>query len=676
MPFPTTKPARQSTRCRGHRVACRWGCRFRFLVFCLGLLTSIARGQEDVAPVTRSEAGADDTRALVETPLAESDRDHWAFRPVGRFIPPSTVNSRWSRGGIDSFLLSRLEQAVLKPAVEADRATLLRRLTFDLTGLPPTLNELQDFEASSAPDAYEQQVERLLASPAYGQRWGQHWLDLARFAETDGFEHDLVRADAWKYRDWVIAALNENIPYDRFITLQLAGDLQGDLSLSVATMFCLSGPDMPDVNDQFERRHLMLNEITATVGSVFLGLQFGCAECHDHKYDPVSQGDFYRLRAVFESAVPQLKRDVANPRLVQVESTAPARLWIRGDHRRPGPRVEPGFPRIASQSNLGDSPDMKRSPRTELATWMTRPDNPLTARVIVNRVWKHHFGRGLFDTPSDVGLLNAEPTHPELLDWLATQLPQHDWDLKWLHRQMVESAAYRQTSRGDRTDPEWIRRLERDPGNVLYSRGHRRRLDGESLRDALLAISGQLSDERGGPGVMPPLPDELVGTLLKGQWTTSPRAADHSRRSIYLFARRNLRYPLFEVFDRPDANASCAVRGRSTTPIQSLLMLNSAEVLRASQHLAGRILAETRDPAKQIDLVMQKTCARHPTEEESKLLLAFLNTERNQLQREQRAARDLALPIGCESFEDLEAAAALVEACLAAFNSSEMVYVD
>ena len=507
-------------------------CRCLIQAVMFGMLPVFGVCQEDVAPVVRKEATGDDVRPVAEAPLTDSDREHWAFRPVVRPQPPFVKNVHWPRGAIDAFILARLEQSDLGPTVEADRATLLRRLSFDLTGLPPTVAELAAFEEDIAPDAYERQVERLLASPAYGERWGQHWLDVARFAETDGFEHDRVRAESWKYRDWVIAALNENLPYDRFVQLQVAGDELDDKSQSVATMFCLSGPDMPDVNDQFERRHLMLNEMTSTVGSVFLGLQLGCAECHDHKFDPVSQSDFYRLRAVFESAVPDLKRDVPYPQLKQQPAAIPARLWIRGDHRRPGPRIEAAFPRIASRSDLGDAPPAETSPRTALARWLVRPDNPLTARVIVNRIWKHHFGRGLFDTPSDVGLLNAEPTHPDLLDWLATEFPSHDWDLKWLHRQIVGSATYRQASRPSRLDPDWVRRLQADPGNIMFSRGHRRRLDGESLRDAMLAMSGLLTDERGGPGVMPPLPDELVGTLLKGQWTTSPRLADHEGQTV------------------------------------------------------------------------------------------------------------------------------------------------
>jgi hypothetical protein len=646
------------------------------LIVSIGVQFAAGQTEEDVAPVRSNTDLSEEHATITETALTEFDRDHWAFRPIAKPRIPQVRNTHWPHGSLDAFILARLEKSELTPAPEADRATLLRRLSFDLIGLPPTVAELTAFEADASPDAYERQVDRLLGSTAYGERWAQHWLDLARFAETDGFEHDKVRADAWKYRDWVIAALNDNMAYDRFLQLQIAGDeLEGE-GEAVATMFCLSGPDMPDINDQLERRHLMLNELTSTVGSVFLGLQFGCAECHDHKYDPVSQSDFYRLRSVFESSIPALKRDAPNLRLRQQVDAIPARFWIRGNHRRPGPIVHAAFPRIASQNDAGDVPAAETPPRMALAQWLVRPDNPLTARVIVNRVWKYHFGRGLFDTPSDVGLLNAEPSHPELLDWLAAEFPAQAWNLKWLHRQIVVSATYRQSSRNSHADPEWNRRLLIDADNTLRSRGHRRRLDGESLRDAMLAISGLITDERGGPGVRPPLPNELVETLLKGQWTPSPRTADHDRRSIYLFTRRNLRYPLFEVFDRPDANASCAARNLSTTPTQSLMLLNSALSLRAARHLAGQILMESNDPSQQIENLFLRAFSRHPSADEVRQVSLFLTTEQQRLKDEVRTDESLALPDESELIGNPFSAAAFVEACLAVLNASEMVYLD
>ena len=627
-----------------------------------------------------------DTTPIAEAPITDGDRAHWAFSPVVRPELPPVKEAAWMRGGIDAFILARLEKAGLTGAPEASRPALLRRVTFDLTGLPPTPDELTAFENDRAPDAYERLVDRLLASPAYGERWAQHWLDLARFAETDGYEHDKVRPEAWRYRDWVIAALNVDLPYDKFVLEQLAGnEVQGPSSKvqseeevsaksairnpqsAIPTMFCLSGPDMPDINDQAERRHSLLNELTATVGATFLGLQLGCAQCHDPKYDPLSQADFYRLRAVFEPAVPALKRDVPYNALAAQKNAEPARFWVRGDHRRPGLEVPAGFPRIASTTH--HSP-LTTQPRAELAAWLAREDNPLTSRVIANRLWQHHFGRGICATPSDFGLMSGPVTHPELLDWLAVEQREGGWELKRLQRLITSSATYRQASDATGTQQRT------DPANDLYSRFPRRRLEGEAIRDAMLAAAGLLSSERGGPGVMPPLPPELVGTLLKDQWKTSPREADHYRRSVYVFARRNLRYPLFEAFDRPDANASCPARNRSTTAPQSLVMLNSEFSLLAARRLAGRVLNDAADPARQVELLYLHAFSRKPTADESQRLEQFLAAQGQQIAKEARPREQLALPPALPENADPAAAAALVDAALALLNSSEFLYVD
>ncbi len=655
------------------------------------LACGIAAGQEDVAETTAKTAI--DPTPIVERPITDADREHWAFRPVVRPALPAVKDGAWPRGGIDAFILAKLEEQGDVPARPANRATLLRRLAFDLAGLPPSPDDLAAFESDQRPDAWERVVDRLLASPAYGEQWAQHWLDLARFAETDGFEHDKVRSQAWKYRDWVIAALSADLPYDAFVQQQIAGDQgsgfrvrEGEAVASqtsaeprsanpqsalrnpqfaIPTAFCLAGPDMPDINDQVERRHNLLNELTATVGSALLGLQMGCAQCHDHKYDPISQADFYRLRAVFESAVPPLKRDVPYNFLAEQKDAPAARFWVRGDHRRPGVEVPPAFPRIATPrrsvsegvaANDADPSLARRvSVRSQFADWLFTADNPLTARVLANRLWQHHFGRGIFDTPSDVGLINAGPTHPELLDWLAVELRDGGWAIKRMHRRIVSSATYRQAQAP-------------------------RRLDGEAIRDAMLAAAGLLTSDRGGPGVMPPLPPELVGTLLKGQWQESPDEADHYRRSIYVFARRNLRYPIFEAFDRPDANASCPVRNRSTTAPQSLVLLNSEFSLLAARHLAGRILRsqepKNQEPSASIAQLYLLALARRPTEGERSSLTKFLSQQRERLAAEARPRGELALPTDCSESADPYAAAALVDACLALLNASEFLYVD
>jgi hypothetical protein len=708
-----------------------------------------AIGQEIVAETPKSQIPIDRT-PIVEAPIKDADRAHWAFQPIRRPELPLTQARSASEGtqrsevrsqnAIDEFIAAKLIKSGLGLSPEATNAMLLRRLSFDLIGLPPTPEELTAFENDASPDAYDRRVDRLLASPAVGERWGQYWLDLARFAETDGYEHDKVRPDAWRYRDWVIAALNADMPYDEFIRQQIAGDEQVQSPKSkvpsqddeastvvafdpkskiqnpksalllpgdVATMFTLAGPDMPDVNDQAERRHVLLNEMTATVGSAFLGLQLGCAQCHDHKYDPLSQGDFYRLRAVFEPAVATLKRDVPFNVLVNQKDATPARLWIRGDYRRPGIEVEPAFPRIAAiaptrsvsegQTDHGKNPSLmlRVGVRSELASWLVSPDNPLTSRVIVNRLWHHHFGRGICQTPSDFGVMGYPVTHPELLDWLAIELREGAWGMKRVHRTIVSSATYRQkgildfglqildSKISESTSPKSTIQNPKsiDADNSLYSRFPRRRLEGEAIRDAMLAVAGLLSSERGGPGVMPPLPDELLGTLLKGQWAASKREADHYKRSVYVFARRNLRYPIFEAFDRPDGNASCPVRSRSTTAPQSLLLFNSELSLLAARHLAGRVLSASEENSQfsipaQIDRLYRIALARGPTKTELQTLEAFLAEQRQRLAAEARPRDQLVLPAGYADSADPFAGAALVDACLAMLNSNEFIYVD
>jgi hypothetical protein len=652
------------------------------------LLCSSAIAQEDIADTKRTIVP--DERPIVELPITKDDRDHWSFKPVLRPPLPRVTALEQTRSPIDTFVLTRLENKQLTFASEPDRTTLLRRVTFDLTGLPPTLDERAEFLADRAPDAYERVVDRLLASPAHGEHAGQAWLDLARFAETDGFEHDHVRPNAWKYRDWVVAALNRDLPYDRFLQLQLAGDelLPGNEQAKIATGFCLAGPDMPDVNDQLERRHNLLNEMTGAVGSVIIGLQVGCAQCHDHKYDPLSQADFFRLRACFEPAI-SLKKDKSVEWLGETGKVEPARLWIRGDHRRPGAELQPAMPRVAdlreqsfvalvaSVSQEQAAPTKTSFRRAAAAMWFTQPDNPLTSRVLVNRLWQQHFGRGLSATPSDFGTLGDSPSHPELLDYLASEFVARGWSMKDGRRQLVTSAVYRQRGRRtEATDTDWEARLARDPMNILWSRYPRRRLNGEAIRDALLSSAGLLDRTSGGPGVLPPLPPELTSTLLKNQWNTSKREADHYRRSVYIFARRNLRYPLFEAFDRPDANGSCAARIRSTTAPQALLMLNSAQVLRFAQHVAGRV-----DPDSPEQLV-QLTLGRAATSGEVQKLEKFL-AEQVELVKSQRLggslalpAPSLALPIPRRESADEARSAALVQAALALLNSSEMIYLD
>jgi hypothetical protein len=648
-------------------------------------------------PAVRGESPLD------EIPIQARDREHWSYRPLTRPQLPEVSRGLGGENEIDLFLQMRWKERDCRPVPEAPRSVLLRRLTLGLTGIPPTPEERDEFLADSHPQAYERVVDRLLSSPRFGHRWAQFWLDLARFAETDGYEHDKIRPQAWQYRDWVIQSANKDLGYDDFVRRQLAGDeLFGNESPeAIATAFCLAGPDMPDINSQEERRHSLLNEMTGTVGAVFLATQIGCAQCHEHRFDPISQVDFFRLRAFFESGV-WLERDrsVHTLQSRSEEETPVTRLAVRGDWRRPGPPVKPGFLRVVNAqdvpSPMATATTERPGRRTALANWLMHPEHPLAARVIANRVWQFHFGRGLCTTPSDFGLAGDNPTHPELLDFLATELQAGDWSLKKLHRRILLSAAYRQSSylaehdlpegaARDQMLEDWRHNLEIDPGNRWFSRFPRRRLEGEFVRDSMLAVAGLLDERMGGPGVRPPLPDELRSTLLRGQWDVTEEQSQHYRRSIYVFARRNLRYPIFDVFDRPDANQSCPRRYESTTAPQSLLLLNSEFSWEMADQLARRVwtpeikgenasLREAGDPTglavpdaeeEQVGLVhdvaaihraVRLAWGREAQSSEVAEATAFLTT------------RQASTP------EDLQRAR--TQLCLAILNASEFLYID
>ena len=593
------------------------------------------------------------TTAIAEPPIEDADRDYWAYQPVTRPTTPEVANQGWCRNPIDRFILARLEEDKLQPVERASREVLLRRVTFDLTGLPPTVEEIDSFLNDHQPGAYERVVDRLLKSPHYGERWAQHWLDLVRFAETDGFEHDKVRHEAWRYRDWVIEALNNDLPYDEFVRLQLAGDeIAPDSQFAqLATGYLLAGPDMPDINLQEERRHNFLNGMAANVGEVFLGLRFGCAQCHHHRTDPISQHDFYRLRSFFEtielfkdhpladgSTVHPDEEKQTKARVAKnAESTVPvSHLWIRGDFRRPGPELQPGFPRVIDTSGSDQQiADDSTARRTALANWLTDKNHPLTARVMVNRVWQHHFGRGIIPTSSDFGWMGEPATHPELLDWLAVEFMENGWSLKSLHRLILTSATYQQRSYPSAETSEqqlenWKSLREEDPENLLLGRMNRRRLEGEAIRDAMLAVSGELNSKANGPGVRPPLPKAVASTLLKNQWPVTKDESEHSRRSIYLFMRRNLRMPLLETFDKPDANLSCPQRSQTTIAPQALHLLNSDFARDRATAFANRILESKSTEAERIKLAYRLAFGRFPSHDEMANCLRLLSDVGNE----------------------------------------------
>ncbi len=590
---------------------------------------------------------------LVESKITDYDRDHWAFQLIQRPKLPEVRQDEWPLTAIDYFILHELEAAAIKPAPVADSRALLRRLKYDLHGLPPTLAEQDRYRDLSNPQVYREAVDELLASPAYGERWAQFWLDLARYAETDGFEHDKTRKGAWRYRQWVIDALNRDMPYDQFVKLQILGDRTDDEDDSVATMFCLAGADMPDINEQDLRRHDKLNEITSTVGASLLGLQLQCAQCHDHKYDPISMGDFYRLRAVFDSAVPEMQN---NQHYVQLETQDPPRtswLYHRGELNGKGPKVDAGFPRIAS---IGERREEEAADSREaLAAWLFSDSNTLTARVISNRIWQHHFGHSLTENPNDFGVIADGPTHPELLDWLATRLRDSNWSLKSLHRSILLSSTYQQSSFPKSSgEMAWQHRLSRDPANELYSRYPRWRIEGEAIRDSLLQVSGQLNRLPCEESAKPPLPTELTSTLLKGQWEVDPEQSRHYVRSVYIFARRNLRFPIFEAFDRPDAGATCGRRDRSTTAIQSLHLLNSELAMSAAKGLCARLLRQYSDVTeapKAIGQLYEIALCRQPTAGERQSFMKVLDGKGDY-------------------------ATNLLTCCVAILNCNEFIYID
>ncbi len=578
-----------------------------------------------------------------EPPLTAEDRRHWAFQPLAFAVAPArAADLQAAVAELDALITRQLTKAGLSRSPEADAATLIRRLNFDLTGLPPLPDEVAAFQREFAlqPDAaYEALVDRLLASPAYGEHAAQAWLDLARFAETDGFEHDKERPRAWQFRDWIIRALQEDRPFDDFVRQQIAGDLLAN-GEPEATGFLFAGPDMPDLNNQDERRHVVLNDITGTFGTAFLGLTLGCAACHDHAYDPISQADFYRLRAFFDNTVLPARDRPLGPQVRVFHEGVPAStVFLRGEFRRPGPAVQPGYPRIAGGTDL-PAPD-----RVALAHWLTRTNNVLFLRTAANRLWQQHFHQPLAPVPADLGRQSPPPVHPEVLDWLAAELPRQGWSLKRLHKLLVMSQTWRQATPAPGLAAAAVAQFAAHP---------RRRLTGEMLRDSLLHLTGRLNPKAGGPGVRLSLPAEIRGTLLKNQAAADTDEAEQRRRSIYVFARRNARHPIFDLFDRPDALLSCARRDTSTTAPQALLLMNSEFAQDSAAALADLALAAgAGDPRASVAHALQRCLARPARPEEVEEAAGFL-----------AAANGLSLR------------EALADYCLALINTNEFVHVD
>ena len=622
-------------------------------------------------PVCSAAPGLAVALALVATVvLAEAPAEHWAFAPLARPTVPAA--GEWAKTAIDAFIAARLHEHGLRPAPPAGKTEWIRRATLDLTGLAPTSEEVEAFLADDSPEAYDTLIDRLLASPRYGERWGRHWLDLARYADSNGFEFDSDRPLAFHYRDYVIRSFNEDKPYDQFIREQLAGDEVGpeDLEAITATGFCRAGPTNENQINEKNRLDEM-DDMISTTGAVFLGLTIGCARCHNHKFDPISQHDYYRMLAVFNSSE---KREIRDRMCVQDagREPRPTRLLLRGDHRSPADEVEPGVPEVLALAGAVFAPPAPEAKstgrRAALARWIASKDNPLSARVIVNRVWQYHFGAGLVTTPSNFGPSGAEPSHAELLDWLARELIDGGWRLKPLHKLILQSAVYRQ---GSLSDPAADRL---DPLNAWLWRFPKRRLEAEVIRDRILQASGNLNLTMYGPGIHPRIDPAIIATGSTAKWpVVENESAEHWRRSVYVFIKRSVLMPFMEVFDAPTATESCDRRLTTTVATQSLQMLNDPFIDSQAGAMAERVLAALapEDLKAQATRVYYLALSRPPSTEQLRSAVEFL-----QAQRELHLRR-LADELKDVSADDRESQArrrALADLCHVMFNASEFVY--
>jgi hypothetical protein len=582
---------------------------------------------------------------------------HWSLQPRTRpEIPQFTApeERQWVRNQIDAFVLASLKKKGLRPAAEADRATLIRRLSFDLLGLPPSPAETTAFVSDTGANAFERLVDRMLASPQYGERWGRHWLDVVRFAESEGFEYDRVLPGLWRYRDYVIKSFNDDKPYDTFVEEQLAGDEinDKDKDLLIAAGFYRLGPVRRNAGNQaiaFSRLEV-LNDRTDVLGPAFLGLTVGCARCHNHKYDDIPHEDYFRMQAflaamdeydvpVDDKGEPKAtgkkttpgkgKAGPVDPIINSVRNYADTRQPIhvlkRGDPELKGKQVGPRALGMLLPKDAAELPPETAKPRTLLAKWLTASDHPLTARVMVNRIWQGHFGKGIVETANDFGVNGARPSHPELLDYLANAFVEGGWRIKPLHRMIVLSSTYRQSSRVASAREA----AEKDPDNRLLWHFQPRRLDAEEVRDAMLWAAGVFNPKPGGPSVLVPVDTDLIELLYdKKQWMVTKDAQEHNRRSVYLLAKRNLRLPFAEVFDQPDAATSCSRRETSTHALQALELLNGKTSNRLAQAFAERLQREAgSEPVDQVKLAYQLIAGRPPHAAELAIGVEFLRTQ-------------------------------------------------
>ena len=723
-----------------------------------------------------AEADGEAVAVAEEIPSGE-EKTWWAFVSPVRRQSPQVSNADWANNPIDAFVYERLEKEGIEPAPPADKRTLIRRAYLDLHGIPPTAAQVDRFLADKSPDAFEKVVDDLLASPRYGERWGRHWLDAVRYADSSGYEHDYDYPHAWRYRDYVIRSLNDDKPYDRFVMEQLAGDELPDWnddSLIATGFYRIGARILFREKDNPGYRYEYLDDMITTTGRALLGLSVNCARCHDHKFDPIQQLDYYRMMAVFfphirydfplappdmvaahaaktaevetkvaplrrrireieepyreaawqrklssfpqdiqtavdtpeeertpgqallaaqvltlrgglardqmskehRAEIKRLEKDIAQLE-EQLPPDLPKAMGIRdGDYRSApdglGDQVQPGKGERETYTNVGpwvpDSQNDYRPPiahflpnanyrdkgdrvepgllsvlarpgdyepvppengrvstgrRLALARWMVSEDNPLTARVAANRVWQHHFGTGIVYTAANFGKMGELPTHPELLDWLATELVREDWSLKALHRTIMRSRTYRMASTygSDKA-------LEVDPDSRLLWRYPKWRLEAEAIRDSILFAAGSLNLEVGGEPFFPPIPQSVRDSFLKGKWEMTEEGPEVWRRSVYTYWKRGLRYPMFEVLDQPNMNISCESRTTTTVPTQALTLLNNEFVLLQARRFADRVLEEAgidAPPRNQIEKAYEIALNRPPSEHEMAANLKFLS---------------------------------------------------
>ncbi|WP_026607189.1 DUF1549 and DUF1553 domain-containing protein [Methylocapsa acidiphila] len=748
-------------------------------------------------------AVADDKPREAESkPAGAASRLPYGWQALQNPTAPAVSDKSWVRSPIDAFVLAKLEASGLKPSPDADRGAFIRRATLDVWGVIPTPEAVAAFVNDNSPDAYEKLVDRLLDSPHYGERQARRWLDLARYADSAGFQTDQTRANMWRYRDYVIDSFNQDKPYSRFIQEQIAGDelVPGNQSIVVATGFLAGYPDNYNSRDLVQRKFQITTDITDTVGQAILGTTVGCARCHNHKTDKFSQKDYYSLQAFFantseEFKAPAIKGEVEreydkqwakweaatkeirdrrtalsdpvkekaltyhkeryltdsraaifkaqadwtpqdrwiNHRLDNVTTEQDLALYIRdagenksnpdyspesvarweeykklgeelkkfdklkpakgsityttmtelghpeapptyilsgGNHEKPLDEVQPAFPEALTTEKPVIVPTATSSGRrTALANWLVSPQNPLTARVYVNRVWNEYFGKGIVATVSDFGKAGDKPTNPELLDYLASNFIKTGWSIKGLHREILLSSVYRQSS-APREDAQKV-----DPENKLLAVFPRKRLDAEEIRDSLLLASGKLEDQIGGPSVFPPVPPNLNAGQL---WEVSSDPRDHNRRSLYIFTRRSVPYPLLEPFDMASAQQIHSKRDVTTSPLQALTLFNSELVFGWSQALAGRVIRDAgEDESAQLDRLYQILFARNPDDYEKSALRAFLkNHEKVILQKAEEGKFSIAIPIGLKDSVALNPvrAAAFVDLVHVVVNSNDFSY--